>query len=107
MIFIETPIFSRQLEDHRNDEEYRQLQMSLIEKPDLGKVIPGSGGLRKIRVAQKGQGKRGGYRLIYYWVTEKHQILMLFMYPKNKMEDISSEQLNKLRKAVEESLHGR
>jgi hypothetical protein len=67
MIIIETSFFSRRLQDHLNDDEYRPLQTVLAAAPDTGVVIPGSGGLRKIRWSHGGQGKRGGVRVIYYW----------------------------------------
>lgn len=107
MIFIETSVFTQQVADYLTDDEYSQLQYMLIGYPEFGKVIPGSGGLRKIRWGTGDRGKRGGLRVIYYWVTEKDQILMLFLYPKNKMSDLSPEHLRRLKQVVEESIHGR
>jgi len=66
MKIIETPIFTKQLEKILDDEEYRQLQNNLVLNPDSGKIIKGSGGLRKMRWAGSGRGKRGGSRVIYY-----------------------------------------
>ncbi len=67
MIIIETPIFTKQVLSILSDDDYRLLQQVLLERPDAGNVIPGSGGLRKLRWAVEGRGKRGGVRVIYYW----------------------------------------
>lgn len=101
MQFIETSVFTRQVTSLLADEEYRQLQVALTARPDLGAVIPGSGGLRKARWSMAKKGKRGGVRVIYYRVVTQEQILMLFMYPKSKRDDLSSKQLKVLREIVE------
>jgi mRNA-degrading endonuclease RelE of RelBE toxin-antitoxin system len=107
VVIIETSIFSRQVQALLSDEEYRSLQKTLVLHPELGPVISGSGGLRKIRWAGSGRGKRGGVRTIYYWAVANDQILMLFMYAKNDKEDLTPDQLKVLRKIVEEEFHER
>ena len=67
MLFIETPIFTKLIQDSLADEEYRGVQHTLLMRPDTGVVIPGSGGLRKMRWKDVGRGKSGGLRIIYYW----------------------------------------
>lgn len=90
-----------------NDDEYRDLQIALVERPDSGDLITGGGGLRKIRWKLEGQGKRGGVRVIYYWVVSDEQIRLLYVYPKNKQENLTADQLAALRKIVERwSAHG-
>ena len=69
----------------------------MAERPDAGSVIRGSGGIRKLRWAGSGRGKRGGLRVIYYWWVAKERISMLRMYPKNEQDDLSSDQLKQLR----------
>jgi len=59
------------------DEEYGELQFALVQRPDIGDIIPHSGGIRKVRWAGSGRGKRGGIRVIYYWQVSEHQIFML------------------------------
>lgn len=86
---IETPLFTQRIQQFLSDEEYRQLQQQLVARPDAGKLIPGSGGLRKLRWAMGGHGKRGGLRIIYYWAKASDQILMLFVYPKPEREDLT------------------
>ena len=83
------------------EEASAALQAQLAKRPDAGNLIRGGGGLRKIRWAAKGHGKRGGVRLIYYWWTGKDRISMLLIYPKNEMDDLSAEQLKQLRHALE------
>ena len=101
MIFVETPTFTKRVLALLDDESYAGLQAWLSKHPDAGDVIRASGGLRKIRWAAKGHGKRGGVRVIYYWWTGKDRISMLFVYPKNEMDDLDADQLKQLRCALE------
>jgi mRNA-degrading endonuclease RelE of RelBE toxin-antitoxin system len=102
MIIVETSIFTRQVTELLPDDEYRRLQSVLVGRPDAGEIIPGSGGLRKIRWGMSGRGKRGGARIIYYWAVSQEQILMLFIYPKSERGDLSTGQMKVLREIVEE-----
>jgi len=101
MVIIETPIFTRRIQAVLSDEEYRLLQIQLINKPNSGKVIRGSGGLRKLRWSAGGHGKRGGIRVIYYWFVSQDILLFLFAYPKSERDELTPEQLRKLKKVVE------
>ena len=101
MVIIETSIFTRQIEKVLDDEEYRALQTLLISRPDAGKVIVGSGGIRKARWAASGRGKRGSARVIYYWAVRRDHILMLLIYQKNEQDDLTPAQLQRLRQIVE------
>jgi len=71
MRFVETPIFTKEVLDLLDDDEYRALQLALIFRPEQGAIIPGSGGLRKLRWGVRGRGKRGGLRVIYYQAKEE------------------------------------
>lgn len=82
MVIIETSIFTRQVQTLLSDEEYRHLQIALVFHPEMGAVVPGSGGLRKVRWSIEGRGKRGGVRVIYYWAVVHDKILMLFTLPR-------------------------
>ncbi len=99
---VETPVFTKQVLELLDDDSYRALQLELIVRPHAGPIIPGSGGLRKIRWAGSGHGKRGGVRIIYYWLAEDDQIFMLYMYPKNERSDLNPAQLRALRQLIEE-----
>lgn len=107
MVIIETPIFTKQLLSTLSEDEYRLFQAALLERPDVGKVIPGGGGLRKVRWAQEGRGKSGGGRVIYYWFTIRGTILLLFMYPKNVQDNLTQDQLKQLKKIIAEGYHER
>lgn len=102
MHFLETPIFTRLLRRYLDDEAYRGLQLALILRPELGRLIKGSGGLRKVRWAIEGSGKRGGLRIIYFWEPLQSTFYCLYLYPKNVQDDLTPTQLRTLRKVVEE-----
>jgi hypothetical protein len=102
MIFIETSVFTRQALTLLPDDELRKLQLFLAEEPESGSVIRSSGGLRKIRWAIAGQGKRGGVRIIYYWAKKRDQLFLLLIYAKNEQTDLTPEQIKRLRKILEE-----
>jgi hypothetical protein len=76
LVFLETPLFTRLLGDYLPDESYREPQRVLMENPEMGDLIPGTGGFRKVRWedARRGKGKRGGLRIIYYYLPADHQI---------------------------------
>ena len=100
--FIETRLFTKLVLDYLSDEEYSALQEALMRAPEAGPVIPGSGGVRKLRWGAPGRGKRGGYRIIYY-VRRAHGIIwMLTMYPKNVAENIPANMLRQIAKEVED-----
>ena len=101
MIFVETRVFTRLLPDLLTDDEYAQFQQFLIVDPRAGDVIEGTGGLRKIRWAAKGKGKRGGVRVIYYVVDEAEQIRLLLIYRKGIQDDLTKEQ-KKLLKEIKD-----
>jgi len=99
--FIETQLFSRLVQEYLTDEDYRRLQDELIQNPEAGSVIRGSGGVRKIRCASEGRGKRGGYRVIYFVRHPKGIIWMLTIYPKSETDSIPGHILKKIRKELE------
>jgi len=103
MIFIETPAFTADVKALLPDDSYAQLQRELIARPAAGDLIPGTGGLRKIRWSLPGQGKRGGARVIYYWFTLQSRILLLAIYGKGIKDDLTAAEKRVLRKIVEEA----
>ena len=102
MRFMETPIFTREVKKYLTDDEYRSLQTALIFRPEQGPLIPETGGLRKVRLGGRGKGKRGGYRIIYYWNKPTETFYMLLVYPKSKQEDLTPMQRKLLGKIVSE-----
>jgi hypothetical protein len=101
MIFVETSLFSKLLPNYLGDDDYRCLQAYLLEHPESGDLIQGSGGLRKIRWAIQGKGKSGGVRIIYYWHRPRHHIHLLTLYGKSEQANIDKATLNKIAKALE------
>lgn len=102
MIFIETPVFTRQITELVTDEQYAEFQGFLADNPEAGDVIQGTGGLRKIRLALEGRGKRGGARVIYYHFVSDSQIALLFAYPKNVTDDLTARQKQALKAIIEQ-----
>lgn len=107
MVFVEFRAFSRRRAELLDAEEFRALQNSLLENPEAGAVIPGTGGLRKLRWSVAGRGKRGGARVIYYPLLARSVCLMLLLYPKNEQDDLTPEQKRVLRSVVEAEIAAR
>ncbi|HEV2976253.1 MAG TPA: type II toxin-antitoxin system RelE/ParE family toxin [Casimicrobiaceae bacterium] len=95
--FVETKLFTRLVQEYLSDDEYSKLQQALLANPEAGAVIPGSGGVRKLRWGVAGRGKRGGIRVIYFLRTRQGQIWMLTLYPKNVAENISAHVLKQIK----------
>jgi mRNA-degrading endonuclease RelE of RelBE toxin-antitoxin system len=104
MVIYETTVFTEQIVSLIDDDSYAELQALLVVDPEAGDIIPRSKGLRKIRWKAAGRGKRGGIRVIYYLV-HREEIFMLFAYAKNEQEDLTSDQLRRLRVLVEQHLN--
>lgn len=102
LTFIESPLFGKFLPLYLNEEEYAELQWHLALSPDAGDIIRGGGGIRKLRWAAKGKGKRGGVRIIYYWHDEEgEEIWLLTLYAKNEDDTLPTALLRKLREQFE------
>jgi mRNA-degrading endonuclease RelE of RelBE toxin-antitoxin system len=102
MRFVETPVFTAALRKHLDDEQYRQLQIALMLRPEQGPIIRASGGLRKVRWAKPGAGKRGGLRVIYYWAPSEGAFYMLYAYSKTEQGDLTPAQTRALGSLVRE-----
>jgi hypothetical protein len=103
MVFIETPSFTRLLGEILTDEEYTAFQRQLLANPEAGALIPGTGGLRKLRASAGGKGKRGGARVIYFLNANSEHCYLLLIYKKNTLENPSPSQLRQLRIAMTQS----
>ncbi len=95
---METPIFTADVRELLSDEEYSALQKHLVDQPNAGPVIAGTGGLRKIRWIVAGRGKRGGSRVIYYHVVAAAQIRLILIYRKGIKDDLTPREKAVLRK---------
>lgn len=99
--FIESTPFERACDVYLDDDEYAALQLFMMENPEAGTVIPGSGGVRKLRWKRKGMGKRGGLRVIYFVRYLPNEFWMLTLYAKAKQENVPAHILKQLKEAFE------
>jgi hypothetical protein len=105
--FIELAPFTRRLESlakDRADDVLLQIQSDLLANPKRGKVVEGTAGVRKARVANpaRGKGKSGGFRYLYFYIEQEGQIFLLMIFSKDEQDDLTGEQKKKLTKAVQE-----
>jgi hypothetical protein len=100
MIFIETSTFTKLIDSYLSVDEYLGLQKFLLEHPGAGKIVRGSGGVRKIRWAMAGKGKSGGIRVIYYWKQRDDEIWLLTVYGKSEKETIPGHILKKIAEEI-------
>ena len=100
--FIETPFFTKAVLHYLTDDEYTKLQAHLNSNPEAGVVVPGSGGVRKLRWSMAGRGKRGGLRVIYYLRRKQEQIWMLTLYGKSAQENIPAHVLRQMKEAIDD-----
>jgi mRNA-degrading endonuclease RelE of RelBE toxin-antitoxin system len=101
MEFIETTIFTKYVDSYLTADEYLGLQNYLLQFPESGKIVPGSGGVRKLRWAMSGTGKRGGVRVIYYFKKQEDEIWLLTIYSKSETENIPAHILRKIAEEIQ------
>jgi|SRR6266404_749764 len=103
-LFIESPEFTKEVLEFFGDDVYAAFQKQLLAQPDKGKVMPGCGGLRKIRVGDpaRRKGKRGGARVVYLHVPEADWIYLLDIYGKDEKDDLSAAEKKVLKSLAEE-----
>ena len=101
--FIEAPAFTKNVYAYMSDDEYADLQLYLFQHPESGDLIPGSGGIRKLRgvLPEKNKGKRGGARVIYYFKKQEVEIWLLTLYSKGEAANISAHVLKQIAKEIE------
>ena len=109
MIFIEAPAFTHHLSGYLDDEQYRELQTRPAANPELGDLMPGTGGFRKLRWAdaRRGKGRRGGLRVIYYYFSSVQQIWLMTLYDKNEAADLTPQEKKALKAAIEAEVAAR
>jgi hypothetical protein len=100
--FVRLPSFERTAAGVLSEEDIRCLEQVLIENPRGGQVVPGTGGVRKIRVATEGRGKRGSARVIYLYVELREKVYLLLAYAKNVQADLTAEQARAVRALVDQ-----
>lgn len=99
--FVESPLFTKQVHDYLTDTEYGAFQEYLAANPDMGDVVRGSGGVRKVRWNRRGTGKSGGVRVLYFARTEAGQIWLLLIYAKSAVDSIPGHILKALKEEME------
>ena len=101
VVFVETHAFTVRIRKLLPDDSYRLLQTAITSAPDLGVVVPGTGGIRKVRWAGSGHGKRGGIRVLYFSHRAFRTTLFLFAFAKAETDDLSTTQKAALRRVIE------
>jgi hypothetical protein len=101
--FIEAPSFTQFVGEYLADDGYRELQRHLLQDPEAGEVIPGTGGFRKLRWPdrRRGKGKRGGLRVIYYYFAGDGQVWLITIYDKDEIQDLTPAEKRTLKAAIE------
>jgi mRNA-degrading endonuclease RelE of RelBE toxin-antitoxin system len=104
--FLESSGFTRRLPEYLGDDDYRRLQSELANNPEMGAVMPGTGGFRKMRWAdtRRGKGRRGGLRIIYYYFPSEKQIWLMSLYSKDEAADLTVAEKKALKAAIEDEL---
>lgn len=100
LTIIESPIFTRLWPDYWCEDERGEFSAWLAENPDAGDVVPGSGGIRKVRWSRQGQGKRGGVRIVYFATPTQGLIWLLTIYAKSKQENVPAHILRALKEEL-------
>jgi hypothetical protein len=106
ILFFETTTFTATVGHYLTDDEYRVLQSYMLQHPQGGDVMPRTGGFRKLRWfdERRGKGKRGGLRVIYYWLVNDRQFWMFAIYDKDELANLTCEQEKTLKRAIEAEL---
>ncbi len=108
-VFVELPAFSRYRAAYLDDEGFRGLQEAMMKNPEVGDVVEGTGGLRKLRHGdtRRGKGKRGGLRVIYYWWDGGSQFWLFTLYDKDEMADLKPVEKKALKGMLKTELEAR
>jgi hypothetical protein len=101
--FVETAVFTRRITTLRLEEPLRELQLALLRNPEAGPLDPGTGGLRKVRIPDpnRGQGKRGGARVHYLWLSGPAVLYFIFVYGKDESPTLTQDQKRQLKALVQ------
>jgi mRNA-degrading endonuclease RelE of RelBE toxin-antitoxin system len=101
--FVEAPAFARFRDDYLDDDGFAELQRFLAKNPEAGDMVPGAGGIRKLRWkdSHRGKGRRGGLRVVYYCFLSEEEIWLLTLYSKDEAADLTKGEREQLRRTLE------
>lgn len=107
--FVEAPAFARFRDDYLDDDGFAELQRYLAKNPEAGDIVPGAGGIRKVRWkdTRRSKGRRGGLRVIYYCFLSDQEIWLLTLYDKDEAADLTKDERDQLRRALEAERNAR
>jgi hypothetical protein len=100
---VESPLFQGLWPDYWNEDERGEFASWLAHSPDAGDVVPGSGGVRKVRWSRKGTGKRGGVRVVYFNRLANGEIWLLLIYAKSALDNVPTNVLKQLKLEIEDA----
>lgn len=93
---VETAVFQVKASRIMTESERSQIVDAVATRPDAGVILTGSKGLRKMRIALAGRGKRGGGRIIYWYHSPGYPVVLLWVFAKNEADDLTAVQLKRL-----------
>jgi len=102
LTIFETPLFTKLWPDYWTEEERGEFATWLATQPEVGDVIPKTGGVRKVRWKRKGMGKRGGVRVIYYNRLENGVVWLLLIYAKSTQKNIPAHVLKQIKEEIDQ-----
>lgn len=101
--FVETTLYSKTMDTLPDRDVVKaSVEKILLENPSVGELVPGTGGLRKIRLASQTKGKRGAYRVVYYDHSKEGEVYLIFIYSKSSQEDLTPEGKKVIKKLIEQ-----
>jgi hypothetical protein len=104
LTFVESPWFSRDVHDYLTEDEYAAFQQHLVNDPEAGDIVKGSGGVRKVRWSRKGVGKSGGVRVLYFLRTKQGEIWLLLIYAKSAQDNVPGPVLRAIKEEMENAV---
>jgi len=101
-VFRETPIFTERLDAVGDDSLLRSIEEAILENPDAGATVAGTGGVRKLRASDpsRRKGKRGGLRVLYLDLPDRERCYLLYLYGKDEAEDLTADEKKTFKELV-------
>lgn len=100
LTIVESSLFSKLWPEYWTSDEFGEFAAYISQNPEMGDVVPGSGGVRKMRWSRRGSGKRGGIRVIYFNRLERGQVVLLTLYAKSKQGNAPAHILKQMKEVM-------